>query len=682
MNSTLILRWLEGFIPPVAFLVFLWVLLEPKCSRRSAYWVLGGFLTVEVAIQGVIYALSTSPELVFTLLPLTFYLPVIIASHLLSRYPFLPTAVGWLFALLCQELLLTGRKLLAMLGTQLRGPVWPWVVCGLLFLAAVGSVVAVLRFFREPFRTSAGELSAGWATLLFLPMMLLALYSYLLADTSNVVVLFLLFLTALAAVLVTARLISSLTAQRQARDSRLQMEALRQDYALLQKKLELGRRYRHDIRHHMLALSALLRQGEGDAALDYVSRWQGELAQIEQRSWCRSAVVNAVISAYQAQAEAAGCVLEAEVSLPEEFPFEETDLCVALANALENAVHACQAMPEGEPRHIKLELTLTGRRRLTIHTENPCPAPMEFDSAGFPVTQSREGHGQGLRSIAAVAEKYHGMFRCGCADGVFDLCVVLLDATPETRPARRAPAAYAGVLLGIFLLNCMPALAQALETVPVLGRVIQVVDLRSYTWFWGGSGVSVAEPVLDGSSQAVDQVEAKKEEFISRMREVFIHHATRKYQGHISEDIDYEVMRDDERLFILRFNATINVGGSVDYHQHIVLDKQTEQVLELSDLFLEDVNYVFPISREIKAQMAERMNAGEGNYFLPGGIWSEDQCFQSIDPEGQDFYINEDGQLVIAFDEYEVAPGFMGSPEFTIPADLLDGLLAQPSVLG
>lgn len=682
MLGVLVLKWLDGLILPAAFLAILWVLLEAKDSSRSARWALGGFLAAEAALQGGIFVLGGSPELIFTLLPLTFYLPAIIGAHLLSRYPFLPTAVGWLFALLCQALLLTWHKLLIALGTGLRGPVWPRVLCGLLFLAAAGLTAAVLRFFRGPFRAAVGDMSGSWASLLFLPVMLLALYSYLLADTISCVVLLLLLFTALAVVLVTARLIASLPVQRQARDSLLQMESLRRDYALLQKKLELGRSYRHDIRHHMLALSSLLRQGEGDAALDYVSRWQGQLAQIEQRSWCHSAVVNAVISAYQAQAEEAGCVLDAEVSLPEEFPFEETDLCVALANALENAVHACRAMPEGAPRRIKLELTLAGRRRLTLHTENSCPAPVEFDGGGFPVTPPREGHGQGLRSIAAVAEKYHGMFRCGCADGVFDLRVVLLDAASEPRPARRAPAVCAGILLGIFLLNCMPALAQTLEAVPMLGRVIQVVDLRSYSGFWGGTGISVEEPVLDGDSQAVQEAAEKQEAFIRDMKEVFLEYAARKYHGYVAQDVSYQITRDDEALFILRFDATLNAGGSVDFHQHIVLDKRTGQVLKLSDLFLEGVNYVFPISREIKAQMEQQMNAGEGNYFLPGGIWSEEECFQSIDPEGQDFYISEDGRLVIAFGEYEVAPGFMGSPEFTIPTDLLDGLLVRPSVLG
>ena len=57
------------------------------------------------------------------------------------------------------------------------------------------------------------------------------------------------------------------------------------------------------------------------------------------------------------------------------------------------------------------------------------------------------------------------------------------------------------------------------------------------------------------------------------------------------------------------------------------------------------------------------------DHFLPGGIWSDEECFQSIEDD-QSFYINNSGQLVIVFDEYEVAPGSMGMPEFVIPSPL------------
>lgn len=682
--DALITMWLGGLVPPAVFLLILWLLLEPKCSKRTACWVLAVFWGVELAVQGAVYALGGSPELLFTLLPLTLYLPAILGAHLLSGRPVVPTAAAWLLALLGQHLLVAVAKLLTALlahaGGWMDGRLWGWLFALTMLLGSAGLVWAVWRWLRQPLRAVAGELGRGWAPLLALPLMLLAVHSYFLSSTTDPAGLFLLLLTALAAFWVLARLMTALATERKARENNLEMAALKRDYALLQKKLELGRSYRHDSRHHMNALSALLRQGQTQAALDYVSNWQGQLTQIENRSWCKNAAVNAVLSAYLTQAEEALCAVEVQVSLPGELPVEELDLCVALANALENAIHACRDLPE-EERRVKLELTLADHGRLTLHVENPCSGEVEIGPDGFPVKEPREGHGQGLKSIAAVAGKYHGMFQCDSREGVFSLWVVLLDAAPEPRRIHWVPVVCGGILLALFLLNCMPTLAHALEAVPGLGDVVRVVDLRSYAWFWGDTGVSVETPVLEGDRDAVDAVEAKREEFISQMKDAFLYHAARKHQGYVSQDVSYEVLRDDETLFILRFDAVLYAGNSVEYQRHVVLDQAAGRVLELSDLFLEDVNYAFPISREIKAQMEEQVKADIGDYFLPGGIWPEEECFRSIDPEEQDFYINEDGQLVIVFAEYEVAPGSMGTPEFVIPTEVLDGLLTQPSLL-
>ena len=39
------------------------------------------------------------------------------------------------------------------------------------------------------------------------------------------------------------------------------------------------------------------------------------------------------------------------------------------------------------------------------------------------------------------------------------------------------------------------------------------------------------------------------------------------------------------------------------------------------------------------------------------------------------FYWNENGDLVIPFDKYEVAPGYMGTPEFTIEKNVIANFL-------
>ena len=49
--------------------------------------------------------------------------------------------------------------------------------------------------------------------------------------------------------------------------------------------------------------------------------------------------------------------------------------------------------------------------------------------------------------------------------------------------------------------------------------------------------------------------------------------------------------------------------------------------------------------------------------------------------KNQSYYINKQGELVICFDQFEVAPGYMGNPTFTIKNDLLDDYFKQSSFI-
>lgn len=92
-------------------------------------------------------------------------------------------------------------------------------------------------------------------------------------------------------------------------------------------------------------------------------------------------------------------------------------------------------------------------------------------------------------------------------------------------------------------------------------------------------------------------------------------------------------------------------------------------MVTLEDLFVEGSDYISAISENIKTQMQEQMAANEGViYFLDNDDMPEFN-FQGI-TEQTNFYFNEKDELVIAFDEYEVAPGSMGAPEFVIPQEV------------
>ena len=117
--------------------------------------------------------------------------------------------------------------------------------------------------------------------------------------------------------------------------------------------------------------------------------------------------------------------MKAEVRVPAQLPYGEMDLCIILANTLENAIRACWEVPQ-DKRLLRLKLELTDNQRLTLFVENACSQLVTFGPDGLPVTsQSDSEHGLGLRSVQGVARRHRGLMRCQCEEGKFLLWVAL-----------------------------------------------------------------------------------------------------------------------------------------------------------------------------------------------------------------------------------------------------------------
>ena len=92
--------------------------------------------------------------------------------------------------------------------------------------------------------------------------------------------------------------------------------------------------------------------------------------------------------------------------------------------------------------------------------------------------------------------------------------------------------------------------------------------------------------------------------------------------------------------------------------------------LELKDIFVDGVDYITPISENIKEQMRSQMEKDENISF-----WLDDEMsdlnFNEINEE-TNFYINQNNNVVICFNEGDVAPMYIGSIEFEISAEVLN----------
>ena len=122
---------------------------------------------------------------------------------------------------------------------------------------------------------------------------------------------------------------------------------------------------------------------------------------------------------------------------------------------------------------------------------------------------------------------------------------------------------------------------------------------------------------------------------------------------------------DNDKLFCLRIDTVIAMGGSQSYAKIFSVDKKSGKQITLKNLFKKGSGYIDRISDNIKEQMRAQMKENaDVTYFVDDE--NNKFNFKSISNK-TNFYVNEKGKLTLVFDKYEVAPGYMGMVEFSIP---------------
>ena len=288
-----------------------------------------------------------------------------------------------------------------------------------------------LRRFRSAYRRMLDLLDTGWTILCLIPVTTYLCIVYItnvlfpVAPLPMAVVMYGLLLVCGYAYWLMYLFFDQMQQENEARNSRslleLQVAALKSRLEAIQATEEAIRVERHDLRHRLQTVARLVARGERDEALNFLDAAQQRLNQQQPVRWCRSPVLDAVFAAYFDLAGRNNIAVEAQIALPDDLPVDEQDLAIVFANALENAIQACTALPQPQRR---LRCKVIHRPGLMFEISNPCLRPVQLNDQGLPVS-TREGHGLGVRSICAFCQKYHAACRYEYRDGWFSLRIIL-----------------------------------------------------------------------------------------------------------------------------------------------------------------------------------------------------------------------------------------------------------------
>ena len=254
-----------------------------------------------------------------------------------------------------------------------------------------------------------------------------------------------------------------------------------------------------------------------------------------------------------------------------------------------------------------------------------------------------------------------------------------------TRWAATAAAAF--LLCFTAGLNTNQSFAMEMSELPVIGAVAKVLTIRSYETKNDNVTTTVEVPEIQlktaakETALAITDVNAKIQELVDAFtaekyaqiedgKVTFLESGGTEEEWNardIEVNANYEVKHQSETTLSLLIDGWISWFNFEEFRKFYNIDLATGKELTLIDFFGENA-YEYT-EKCILEQMHQRIDADPENVIFWGINEAEDMGnkFIGVD-ETTPFYINEKGNVVISYNEYDVAAGYMGIVEFEIPA--------------
>lgn len=224
-------------------------------------------------------------------------------------------------------------------------------------------------------------------------------------------------------------------------------------------------------------------------------------------------------------------------------------------------------------------------------------------------------------------------------------------------------AAVLSVFLLIFMPNINVTYAQTLESVPIIGDIVKIFTIHKDIYEDGKHELQAEIPMVDDDKNQEEATLMNKdiEQLSTAVIQKFYEEIELSKNGYGSIYLDYEVIMNNASWFSLKLNVNEISGSSDSYAKIYHIDRINGRYVQLKDLLNEDE--MKKIEAYILKTMQSQMEQDKKiEYVIENDL-------KLITGESN-FYFNENMDLVIVYNKYEIAPGYMGCPEFIIPKEI------------
>jgi len=405
----------------------MYMLLDCEIKHRNERYLLGLYITI-IIILNVFVIYNYGYNHFMKLFPFLVHLPIFIAFVLISKFKIAKVFfVHWTLVALIPSLSMLSLSISYFLG---NGRETANIVFYVLYLPAW---FIIYKYIRTSFLYILRNTDKGWLGFSIIPLSYsVFIYSNgmynpdVVIENFNFLNTVLLFVIGFSSYLLIIRFFKQmqkfLNLQSEQNLLITQVAAAQLHLEALKESQEKTLIYRHDMRHHLDIISAYLADNNKAEVQKYITEVEKNIENATVKKYCNNYSVNLILYSYIAKARDEQIRVETQMDLPEKTTISDMDLCVFFANALENAIIACKSMRINNERVITI-VSKNNNKKIYIQITNSFDGTVVFVD-DMPVS-TKENHGLGTKSIAAVAQKYDGVYSFTAENGIFKTSIIL-----------------------------------------------------------------------------------------------------------------------------------------------------------------------------------------------------------------------------------------------------------------
>ena len=202
----------------------------------------------------------------------------------------------------------------------------------------------------------------------------------------------------------------------------LKMEAMKEHLSELVNSQTMESIYKQDLTLHLQYINNCISQSNYEEASKYIMSVCSEIEKSSIVLYCDNDEVNMLLSSYVTKAKSTEIDIIIDAVIPTLTHVASTDLCVVIANGIENAIFACNKISDKEKKKINLSCRIK-HDKIFIQIINPYDGDIEFRD-DIPIANTSE-YGMGTMSIVNISKKYQGIYSFVARDKTFILSVII-----------------------------------------------------------------------------------------------------------------------------------------------------------------------------------------------------------------------------------------------------------------